>query len=243
MKNQKQKLLIDFCNYEAAHYAVMHWHYSKKMPIGKLFKLGVWENDKFIGSVIYAHIVGAMGAKSLGLTNFEACELVRVALNNHITPVSRIISITIKLLKKHNPKLKLIVSYADPEQDHLGIIYQAGNWIYIGRSTPSVMYQVDNKKIHSRTANPNNKHFGNKTKDIDISNAKKVRALPKYKYIYILDKEIYPKYIKLKKPYPKCMSSLNNKTSSHQLENDGENPILMLQSDQNEGNINESLHD
>ena len=41
-------LKVDWCSYEAAKYAVMHWHYSKTMPAGKTVKLGVWENGRFI---------------------------------------------------------------------------------------------------------------------------------------------------------------------------------------------------
>ena len=46
-------LRLDWCSYKAAKHAVMNWHYSKTMPIGKLVKIGVWEDDKFIGVVIF----------------------------------------------------------------------------------------------------------------------------------------------------------------------------------------------
>ena len=53
LTQEKIKLLIAPCSHEAAKYAVMNWHYSKTMPIGKLVKYGVWENDKFVGCVIF----------------------------------------------------------------------------------------------------------------------------------------------------------------------------------------------
>ena len=38
----------------------------------------------------------------------------------------------LKQLKKDAPMVRLVVSYADCDQEHLGTIYQATNWIYEG---------------------------------------------------------------------------------------------------------------
>ena len=62
-----------------------------------------------------------------GLSNGECVELTRVALAAHKTPVSRLIRITIGLLRKQSSGVQLIVSYADSNQNHIGAIYQAGN--------------------------------------------------------------------------------------------------------------------
>ena len=48
-------LHLDWCSYEAAKYAVEHWHYSHSLPIGKLVKIGVWEDDQFIGAVVFGY--------------------------------------------------------------------------------------------------------------------------------------------------------------------------------------------
>lgn len=53
----KPTLKLDWCSHEAAKYAVEHWHYSKCMPKSKLAKVGVWEDDRFIGVVMFG--VGA----------------------------------------------------------------------------------------------------------------------------------------------------------------------------------------
>lgn len=49
----KVKLKVAFCSYEAAKYACQNYHYSKTIPASKLVKIGVWENEKFIGAVIF----------------------------------------------------------------------------------------------------------------------------------------------------------------------------------------------
>lgn len=143
-------LKLDWCSYQAAKYAVEKWHYSRRMPKSKLAKIGVWEEGQFVGSVVFG--VGATSdlVKSYHLEATEGCELVRVALREHRTPVSRIVSIALKLLKRSMPGLRLAVSFADPEQGHIGGIYQAGGWIFTGVSMASDEYIVNGKRWHGR---------------------------------------------------------------------------------------------
>lgn len=156
MNKNKPKLLIDWCSFDAAKFACINWHYSKCMPAGKLVKIGVWENNIFIGCVIYGLGANNNAYKYFNLKNTECCELVRVSLNKHITPVSKILSISKKLLIKKCPGLKLIFSYADKtNQNHNGTIYQADNWLYLGErktSDKGAYYKINGKKIHGRSA-------------------------------------------------------------------------------------------
>jgi hypothetical protein len=141
---------MDWCSHEAAEYACRNYHYSKAIPAGKLVKIGVWEDDKFIGCVLFSRGANNHLLQPYGLSQFEGCELTRVALTEHKTPVTKIVSIAIKMLKKQSPNLKLIVSFADSRQKHLGIIYQAGNWIYTGavKSTPD--FFINGRWQHQR---------------------------------------------------------------------------------------------
>ena len=43
------ELKIDWATHKAAKYACENWHYSKCLPSGKTVKLGVWEDNNFIG--------------------------------------------------------------------------------------------------------------------------------------------------------------------------------------------------
>src|SRR2546422_940116 len=70
-------LRLDYCSHEAARYAVMHWHYSRSVPAGKLVKIGVWETGEFIGCLIFSYGANRNLAKSVGLTQMEVCELTR----------------------------------------------------------------------------------------------------------------------------------------------------------------------
>jgi hypothetical protein len=138
--NSKLEFKIDWASHESAKYACENWHYSKCLPVPPLVKIGVWENKKFIGCVIFSRGASSNLLKPYGLTQVQGCELTRIALNKHVTPVSRIISIAIKFLKKNSPELKLIISFADPNEGHHGGVYQATNWVYSGKSAKSFKY-------------------------------------------------------------------------------------------------------
>jgi len=201
-------LLIAPCSHEAAKYAVMNWHYSRQMPIGKLISYGVWEDEIYIGAVIYGRGASAGLGLPYGLTQVECCELVRVALNKHKASVSQIVTQTIKNLKESNPGLRLIVSFADPEQDHKGIIYQAMNWIYCGQSASDKQYFYKDKWFHSRMLAPTG--FGT-VPDIAKLSKDQQKKLPtrkirgKFRYIYPLDKAMRRKVEKLRLPYPSAV--------------------------------------
>ena len=193
--NSKPVLKLDWCSHEAAKYACENWHYSKATPCGKLVKIGVWENDKFIGAVLYGRGANKSLMSQFNMSLDEGCELVRVALRSHITPVSRIMAISRKLLLKSNSKLKLIVSYSDTNQNHHGGIYQADNWLYLGLNSGS-SYQLqdkDGKWKHPRSINAK---YGSE------KGFKKMKLKPKHLYVKPLvenltfDIKPYPKRVK-----------------------------------------------
>lgn len=191
-------LKLKFCSYELAKYAVESWHYSHAMPAGKLVKIGVYEDDKFIGVVLFGRGANNHLLMPYGLKVTEGCELVRVALNSHQTPVTRIVSIAIKMLKKLSPGLKLIVSFADSRQGHKGGIYQGGNWIYVGavKSTPEFFYK--GRWMHQR-----NMHSLFGTITTVAATLPKRDGGYRLRYLYPLDEELKKKLLKLSKPYPK----------------------------------------
>jgi len=215
----KSSLKIDWATHDAAKYAVEHWHYSRTMPKSKLAKFGVWENEKFIGAVIYG--VGATYSlvKRYGLEPYQGCELVRVALTTHKTEVSRIISITLKLLKNKYPGIKLVVSFADPEKGHIGCIYKAGGWIYSGMSQASNEYIYKGKRWQGRS-------FRNSFKGLENSqNVQIVKGSSKYRYLMPMDNETKKQIQLLAKDYPRAKNqALENPSSLG-----GEIPTCALQ--------------
>ena len=201
--SQKVDLKIDWASHEAAKYACENWHYSKVIPVGKLVKVGAWEDKKFIGVVLFGRGATPNLGRPYGLAQDECCELVRIALTNHKTPVSKIAAFALKWLKKTNPKMKLVVSFADRSQGHHGGIYQAGNWIYSGAGSSAKFYMIKGKLTHPRS-------IGAKglTQNIEGArqidkNAKVVEIPGKHRYLMPLDKTIRAKIELLSQPYPK----------------------------------------
>ena len=220
MASSKHYLKIDWATHKAAKYACENWHYSGCLPIGKLVKVGAWENGKFIGVVLFGRGASPRLGKPYGLPQDQCVELVRVALTSHIVPVSRVVSLSIKFLKRANPKIRLIVSFADTSKGHHGGIYQAGNWIYSGKG-PEVprLVMPDGSTRHNRI-------YRGRNKQAIPSGAYWSKQEGKYRYLMPLDAEMKTSILHLAKPYPKRVTKAN---SGDQPESGGAVPTGTLQ--------------
>jgi hypothetical protein len=187
-------LRLDWCNHEAAKHAVHRWHYSRSMPAGKLARIGVWEGGVFKGVILFGRGANNHIGSQYGLDQTEVCECVRIALAAHEAPVSRCLSVAIRMLRRHSPGLRLLVSYADPERDHHGGVYQASNWIFVGKSQAQQEVLVRGQVMHKRTANS---RFGT------IRGLKRSPVFWKFKYLYPLDEEVRSQVERHRQPYPK----------------------------------------
>ncbi len=201
-------LHLAFVDVRAARFACTHWHYSRTMPVGKTVKIGVWEDGFFIGVLVFtpgAAGVGLIGP-SLGIDTKLVCELQRVALFRHRAPVSRIVAIGIRILRRTFPRLRLIVSYADPGEGHHGGIYQAGGWLYVGQTAATPMWKDRRGKLwHDRNVTPNgwSRHKGKLSRCAKKAECTRIERPPKHRYFYPLDAEIRAKVAPRVKPCPK----------------------------------------
>lgn len=193
-------LYVAPCNHAAALFAVARWHYSRTLPVGKLVKYGVWESGTFIGAVLFAWGANKDLGSPYELELTQCCELVRVALSKHASPVSRIVAVALRLLKKSNPGLRLVISFADPVERHHGGIYQAGNWIYTGTTVASFEYRLNGARLNKRAYT--GRQFQTGAKAILPSNAVKVKTPGKYRYLYPLDTITRQNVEPLRLPYP-----------------------------------------
>lgn len=232
-------LRLDWCSFEAARYACEHWHYSKCVPHQKTVKIGVWEESVFRGAVIFGDGANNGMFKPYGLDYSQGCELVRVALRDHAAPVSKIVSLALRFLKVHCPKIRLVLSFADPEHGHVGTIYQAGNWVYTGVTKSADEYLVNNVRMHgralrsTRSTHPkggipakNVMEWARKVIDPCIQT---VSGSSKYRYLMPLDPEMRAKVLPLAKPYPKRVGSDTIDTAAVQAAKGGVIPTPTLQ--------------
>jgi len=119
-----------------------------------------------------------------------------------------------KWLKENQPHIKALISYADPQEGHVGTIYQATNWIYQGnriRPNDSWLYkwEEDGEWQHGRTIFP---YYGTnnieKLRNLVPKDFWIKKELRKHRYVYLLGnkKEIKKAKEGLKYPslsYPK----------------------------------------
>jgi hypothetical protein len=232
MPVSKCNLKIDWATHDAARYACEHWHYSESLPVPPLVKIGVWENAKFIGVVIFSRGASSNLLKPYGLEQDEGCELTRVALTTHQSSVSKIVKLAMMFLGKNSPRLRLIVSFADPHKGHHGGIYQAGNWIYVGSTAPSCEYWHNGKRLHSRQVSEKgwNIQQGAKRKTLKPSQCQIIRTPGKHRYLMPLDSEMRKKILPLSRPYPKRAGSDTKDTPANLAGEGGSTPTPALHS-------------
>lgn len=128
------------------------WHYSHNINgliSNYCFKLT--SNNQLIGAMIFGKLAMANAWKKYGENEREVIELRRLVCIDD-TPKnteSFFIGKCLRWLKK-NTKIKIIVSYADPNYGHQGIIYQATNFTKIGNTAKGRVIFWNGKKYHDK---------------------------------------------------------------------------------------------
>jgi len=149
----------------------------------------LYRNDKMIGAMLYGDLGMANAWKKYGESEADVLELRRLVLIDD-TPrnsESFFIGWTLRWLKR-NTFVKVIVSYADPNHGHSGIVYQATNFEHIGMTGAGRVIMWGDKKYHDKTIrtmyNGKLKPFAQRVKDaLDSGEAQYVKQVPKHIYV------------------------------------------------------------
>jgi hypothetical protein len=194
---------LEKASYKAVKYACMNFHYAKSVPVNTFGYSVFNDKNEWCGVVLFGLGANNNAAKQYNLKQGQVIELVRMALNGKHHKTSRVLSISIKLIKKDLPLIRLIISYADGNQNHLGTIYQATNWYYTGDSQTTKTPAINGKRIHAKSIY--SKYGTNSISELQSNGVdiKYLKDKPKRKYIYPLDKSLIPLCKSLSKPYPK----------------------------------------
>jgi len=154
------------------------------------------DNDEFCGCVIYGRGANNNISKPFNLPQGRVIELTRMALNGKHGETSKVLAVSLRLIKKDIPFIDIVVSFADHEQGHKGVIYQASNWIYLGESKRQreVLCPETGKLLHKRVANS---RYGT------IKGLEKTKIMFKHKYVYAYDKKMRNLLLLNAMPYPK----------------------------------------
>lgn len=190
---------------QAIRYACKHFHYSKCVP-SVSYGYNIYEDGEWCGVILYGGGATPHIAKPFNMCQGEVLELVRVALNGKQNTTSECVAKSLKRLHNDAPQVKIVVSYADVDQNHNGIIYQATNWIYLGKNGEGdrSAFIINGKKTHPRTIGSAGgvQSLEWIKKHLD-PNAKEFFTKGKHKYIFIFNKRLRKKYLQQAKPYPK----------------------------------------
>lgn len=132
---------------------IEEWHYSHNingLMSDYCFKL--MDSNILIGAMIYGKLAMAGVYKKYGNSPTEVMELRRLCCIDD-TPKnteSYFIGKTLRWLK-NNTDVMTIISYADLEYGHVGIIYQASNFKLIGKTAPGRIIMFNGKRYHDKT--------------------------------------------------------------------------------------------
>jgi hypothetical protein len=192
----------------SANKMVVENHYLHRRA-STMFAYGLFDGDEMLGTVIYgkpasnALCVGVCGPEE----SKQVIELTRLWIKDG-TPKnteSYLIGNSLRMLPK---ELDIVVSYAEIQAGHIGIVYQATNWIYTGMSDRHVEWLLDGKTAkHSRHLF--DEHGGvNGAKAFFGERLIKGERPRKHRYVFLRGvkkrrKELLSKLRYEPKPYPK----------------------------------------
>ena len=128
---------------------IMEKHYAKRLPCIS-YAFGLYEENQLVGVVTYG--IPASNSLCEGICGKDykefVLELNRLCLlDNTKNQSSFLVGNSIQML----PKPKIIVSYADTAQGHVGYVYQATNFLFTGTTKERTDMSAGEGK-HSRHA-------------------------------------------------------------------------------------------
>lgn len=172
-------------------------HYSGKVVQNSTLHFGAFLDDKLHGVLSYGSSLDK--SKTIGLVQptkwNEYLELNRMAFDDYLpkNSESRVISITLKLIKKNAPHIKWILSYSDGCDCGDGTIYRAsGFYLTLIKQNSDLFLLPNGKRIHSMTIKSSKtlmSKYGNWKKYLDTEYLgwKKIEGY-QLRYIYLIDK-------------------------------------------------------
>ena len=188
-----------------ARYAVQNWHYSHTLPAGPSMRFGIWESGRFLGVVIFGRGAAPNLGRAQGFALFEVCELTRIALRDHVAPVSQIVPLTVAALRSASPGTRVVFSFADPYRGHRGTIYQAMNWLYLGTSVPVRAFRdrATGELHHNRVVGAGYvRQFDKWVPGFDPARCELIAMPGKHRYALPLDRAARRQLARLQVPYP-----------------------------------------
>ena len=169
--------------YEDTKPFILDIHYAKRMP-SISYAYGLFKRShELIGCVTYGFPPSPSLCKGIAGERFrdDVLELNRLVLkHNKKNQASMLIASSFKLL----PQPRIIVSYADTDQDHIGVVYQATNFLYTGLSDKRPKeWKIRGSNLHSKNVC---KNYTLDERKSDPNKFIEVERPRKHRYIYFI---------------------------------------------------------
>lgn len=179
-----------------------------------------WHYGIFFGSYCAGVCCVAVGAATggvnahipFGIARDELATLARGACV-HWAPTganSKLVSWTCRLLAQ-DTKCKIVIAYSDTDAGEIGTIYQACNWIGIGRGASTRQWLAPNGRIYDQKYpwDQARKYGGTRAAwvaKLKAAGWREQESNPKYRYVQILDRTdaaLVARVEAMRQPYPK----------------------------------------
>ena len=173
--------MIDYTVKPIDYHVVKEWilkrHYARRLP-QIVYAFGLFEKRNIIGILTFGRGPVPSISKAFGEYHMSVYEFNRLCINLPLERRKNVATWFCSRAIKMLPKSKILISYSDTTQGHIGYVYQALNWLYTGEgSVGTYGLLIDDGTV---------KHTRYRKKWMDSGRVKeKIMNKPKYRYIYI----------------------------------------------------------
>lgn len=156
-------------------------HYSRKAPIFWA-GFGLVIDGMLEGVAVYGQPSPPIQRHAFRDRDFRLYELARLVVQTtQRNAASYLVGRSLKML----PSPCAVVSYADTERGHAGIIYQATNWLYTGATVShDHSYLIDGERVHPMTLR--DRGISNPKEWARSNGIKTVPPMEKHRYFYLV---------------------------------------------------------
>jgi hypothetical protein len=180
-------------------------HYSRRASIFWV-GFGLVEDGMVVGVCVYGQPSPPIQKHAFKGRDFRLYELSRLVIQTKTkNAASFLVGNSLKMLESPCA----IISYADMEQSHCGIVYQATNWTYTGATVShDKMYLVDGVRTHPMTLR--DRGITDPTRWAKENGIEMVKPSPKHRYFFFSGNKQQKSAMKSRlaygviNQYPKC---------------------------------------
>ena len=193
----KEKYEIKKVSYEETKPFILDIHYAKRMPPLQI-AYGLYSDKDLLGICSYGIPPSHTLLKGVCGEDFkkDVIELNRLVLkNNNKNEASFLVGNSLKKLGN-----KIVVSYADSTQGHVGIVYQATNFLYTGITKPIKEIYLKSKP-HLHHATYRGKTYKQMEEEYGDDVGYRLRSL-KHRYVIFVGDKSFTKKAKANLNYP-----------------------------------------